>query len=57
MKNIPAQSVAHLLAVRKLFVEYVDALGIDLCFQGLRQELDGFSGASAKKGPPLPRNP
>jgi putative acetyltransferase len=47
MAIIPAQSDIHLLAARKLFVEYADALGVDLCFQEFQRELDGLPGSYA----------
>jgi ribosomal protein S18 acetylase RimI-like enzyme len=47
MSIIPAHSEDHLSAARKLFVEYADWLGVDLCFQDFRQELHELPGAYA----------
>ena len=45
MEIVPAQSDTDLLAARNLFVEYAVNLGVDLCFQGFQEELDGLPGA------------
>ena len=47
MDIIRAQSADHLLAACQLCMEYADALGVDLCFQGFQQELDGLPGEYA----------
>ncbi len=47
MEIVLAQSDEHLMAVRRLFLEYADSLGIDFCFQGFEQELAGLPGAYA----------
>ena len=47
MGIVLAHSPDHLLAVRNLFVEYAENLGVDLCFQGFQEELDGLPGAYA----------
>jgi ribosomal protein S18 acetylase RimI-like enzyme len=47
MEIVPAHSHTDILAVRSLFVEYAENLGVDLCFQGFQEELDGLPGAYA----------
>jgi putative acetyltransferase len=44
---VPAQSNADLVTARQLFTEYAENLGVDLCFQGFQEELDGLPGAYA----------
>ncbi len=41
----PAQTPEQLLAIRYLFQDYQADLGIDLCFQGFEQEMNGLPGA------------
>ena len=41
---VQAESGEQIVEVRRIFQEYADQLGIDLCFQGFEQELAGLPG-------------
>jgi putative acetyltransferase len=43
--SLEAQSPEDLAAIRQLFIEYAEYLGVDLCFQSFNQELAGLPGA------------
>lgn len=46
-KFIQAESAAHVAEARKLFLEYSDWLGFNLCFQNFEKELAELPGAYA----------
>jgi putative acetyltransferase len=39
MQLVPGHATEHLATIRRLFVEYAEALEVDLCFQGFDREL------------------
>jgi putative acetyltransferase len=41
---VQAESAAHIDEARRIFREYADRLGVDLCFQGFEQELASLPG-------------
>ena len=45
-----AEDPGDMDAVRALFVEYQDSIGVDLCFQGFEQEVKGLPGPYAPPG-------
>ena len=45
---ISAKTVAHFNTARRLFKEYEDFLGVDLCFQDFEKELTGLPGKYAQ---------
>jgi ribosomal protein S18 acetylase RimI-like enzyme len=44
---MPARSAADIAAVKALFLEYANSLGVSLCFQGFDEELAELPGAYA----------
>ena len=47
VKLVQAESTAQVADARKLFIEYSDWLGLDLCFQNFEKELAELPGAYA----------
>lgn len=45
IREVGAEGEAGVADVRRLFLEYADFLGVDLCFQGFEQELAELPGA------------
>lgn len=50
MKLVESHSRRHLSVVRRLFREYADDIGVDLCFQSFEQELAELPGRYAPPG-------
>lgn len=44
---VPAQAADEIVAVKALFLEYQDSLGVSLCFQGFDKELAELPGSYA----------
>jgi ribosomal protein S18 acetylase RimI-like enzyme len=44
MKIIQAESKAHIVKAKELFLEYAKSLDFELCFQDFDKELDGLPG-------------
>ena len=50
LRIVTAASEAELQTARELFLEYAEAIGVDLCFQGFDEEVAGLPGAYAPPG-------